>query len=741
MKFAFLTLSSLILTQAVFSAVPADLTPENIENNMKLVAEWQVAHPKRHDTRDWTYGAFFAGMSDYGNMNPDGPGFENLRKTGSEKEWSHFRGPFHADNHAIGQAYLEIATFDKNPAAMKNTQELLDKVIEHDSQVSIEFGKPRNQDRWSWADALFMSPTVFVKMAGYTGDEKYLKFADREYKVTYDYLFDKKEGLFFRDSRYFPDKIKTANGKKMFWSRGNGWVFAGLPILLRDLPKDWPTRKFYEDTFKRMAKALKDSQQPDGSWYPSLLDPADPAIKEMSATNFINYGLIWGINNGYLSEKEYFPVVKKAWEVTCDAISEEGALGWVQPIADKPGNYSANSTEVYASGAFLLTGAELRKYVIRKAHKNILTVSVKNPVRVFRPSETISVKWAKSNSDKLRVFDVRNGRVIDHQIIDEDGDGKEDKLLFQGDLFAGTTREFWIFESDTLPAAKNEIVCYNRHVPERMDDFAWENDVAVFRMYGPTVTKPAPKGEALVSGGIDSWSKKVRTPIIDKFYKNGKYHDDHGEGMDWYKVSTGPGCGGHAFFVGDKLYSTQNWSTSKHLYNGPVRTAFEVTFAPLDLGNGIKVTEKKLVTMDAGSSFFRCESSYTFSGKESGIYTAVGMDMTQNTNDSSENHKFIKDFGSKLGGYSGYASYWTTHSKNGSIGTAIILAKAPRIKEFSVNKDIYLGKPFSKNKPFVSYAGAAWSKAGIFPESSLWDKYCADYMHRIINPVQVTISK
>lgn len=735
MKLLTSTFFSLILAGGAVAAVSPELTPENIENNMKLVAEWQVAHPKGHDTRDWTYGAFYAGMSAYGNMNPDGIGFKNLRKVGEEKKWSHFRGPYHADNHAIGMSYIEIATFDKNPAAMKNTQALLDKVVDHDSQVSIEFGKPKNQDRWSWADALFMSPTVFVKLAGYTGNEKYLKFADREYKVTYDYLFDKKENLFFRDSRYFDSKIKTATGKKMFWSRGNGWVFAGLPLILRDLPQDWPNRKFYEDTFKRMAGALKKAQQPDGSWYPSLLDPTDPTIKEMSATNFITFGMIWGINNGYLSEKEYFPTVKKAWEVTCDAISEEGALGWVQPIADKPGNYTANSTEVYASGAFLLTGSELRKYAIKKAHKNIRSVTVNNPARVYRPSETVSISWTKGNAneDKLRVFDVRNGRVINHQLIDANNDGSIDTLLFQADIYAGVTREFWIFESDTLPAAKNELVCYSRVVPERMDDMAWENDVTAHRMYGPTVSEPAPKGEGLVSGGIDVWSKKVRTPVLDKFYKNGNYHADHGEGLDWYKVGTGPGCGGLAFFKNGNLHSTRNWVTAKNLYNGPIRTAFEVTFAPLEIGkNGSKVTEKRLVTLDAGSFFTRSESTFTVEGPDKDISAAVGMDMTKNKYKEQSTSSYIEP-------KNGVISYWITDEKNGSIGTAILLEGASQVSqpaETSAGGDAYLQTPLKKGKPFVSYAGATWSKNNIITNSEDWDQYCKDYLTRLKQPVK-----
>lgn len=715
------------------SAASPELTPETIEKNMQMVAEWQVAHPKRHNHLDWTYGAFYAGMAAYGNMNPDGIGFKTIRKLGEEREWGHLGRFLHADDHTIGQAWLEIAVYDKNPAAMKQSQALLDRIIKHNSQVSIEFGKPKNQDRWSWADALFMSPTVFVKMAGYTGDKKYLEFADREYKNTYDYLYDKEDNLFFRDSRYF--NTKTATGKKMFWSRGNGWVFAGLPIILRDLPKDWPTRKFYEDLFKRMAVSMKKSQQPDGSWYPSLHDPTDPAIKEMSATNFINYGLIWGINNGYLSEEEYFPVVKKAWEVTCGAINDEGALGWVQPIADKPGNYSKDSTEVYASGAFLMTAAELRKYVIGKMHKGIRTVTVENPDRIYRPSETVSVSWndLKMNKDKLRVLDFRNGRVIDHQIIDSDGDGSLDTLLFQGDIFAGATRKFWIFESDTLPPAKNETVCYSRVVKERMDDMAWENDVTAHRMYGPTVAEKAPKGEGLVSGGIDVWSKKVRTPVLDKFYKAGNYHADHGEGMDWYKVGTGPGCGGIAYFSKDNVYPSRNWSTARVLYNGPVRTAFEVAFAPLEVGNNAKISEKRIVTLDAGSFFTKSESTFTLEGQNPDLKVGVGLDYTKNQFPNAQTRTDTQ------GKTYALKTMWGTDPENGSLGTAIFLIDKP-MESKNYQGDPYLVTPVRKDKKFIRYSGATWDRNGIITNGMDWGDFCGDAAKRVVSPVKTTIS-
>ena len=208
------------------------------------------------------------------------------------------------------------------------------------------------------------------------------------------------------------------------------------------------------------------------------------------------------------------PSIRKAWKAACDAVSKEGALGWVQPIADKPGHYSGKDTEVYGAGAYLMAGSELRKYVIGRDHPRKKTVTVTNPLGRFRPAETVSVPWPSEGSGDaagLRVFDVRHGRVIPHQLADTDGDGTTDTLLFQSNFRPGTIRDFWILENSCLSEASSADVCFSRPVPERLDDFAWENDLTAHRIYGPAVARPAPEGEGLVSSGTDVWSKRGRS--------------------------------------------------------------------------------------------------------------------------------------------------------------------------------------------------------------------------------------
>ena len=198
-------------------------------------------------------------------------------------------------------------------------------------------------------------------------DDKILKLSDKLFKECYDLLYDKQEHLYARDIRYKwnepdIDPLKESNGKKVFWSRGNGWVMGGLVRVLKELPKDYPTRDFYIQNYKEMAAKIISLQQDDGLWRSSLLDPEAYPGGEASGSGFYTYALVWGINNGILDKEKYLPAVEKAWVGLNGLIQPDGHVGWCQPIgADPKKNFNANSWEVYGTGAFLLAGSEVIK--------------------------------------------------------------------------------------------------------------------------------------------------------------------------------------------------------------------------------------------------------------------------------------------------------------------------------------------------------------------------------------------
>jgi unsaturated rhamnogalacturonyl hydrolase len=190
-----------------------------------------------------------------------------------------------------------------------------------------------------------------------TGDRKYLDLANRLWWKTTDYLYDTSEHLYFRDSRFFDRR--EPNGKKVFWSRGNGWVFAGLARVLQELPADYPDRARYVTLFRQMAEKIAALQGADGYWRASLLDPDSRPNPETSGTGFFVYGLAWGINQGLLDRARYEPAVTRGWSALVKAVHPDGMLGWVQRIGDQPGATTADTTEVYGVGALLLAGSEV----------------------------------------------------------------------------------------------------------------------------------------------------------------------------------------------------------------------------------------------------------------------------------------------------------------------------------------------------------------------------------------------
>ena len=191
----------------------------------------------------------------------------------------------------------------------------------------------------------------------------------------YGKLYDTEDNLFYRDKRFFPANMEarkndpnwkgnnqvTAAGKKVIWSRGNGWAIAGIARILQYLPKDHANYERYAEVLQSMAAALKDCQSEEGFWYPNLADPGHVRLKETSGTSFFLYGITYGVNNGFLDRDEYLPVIKKGWKSVCDEISDEGKVQWGQLVGDQPVNLKKEHSHEYVTGTFLLAASEIYK--------------------------------------------------------------------------------------------------------------------------------------------------------------------------------------------------------------------------------------------------------------------------------------------------------------------------------------------------------------------------------------------
>ena len=203
-----------------------------------------------------------------------------------------------------------------------------------------------------------MSPPIWAKLYKLTGEEKYLNFMMAEFKASTDFLFDKKESFYYRDERYM---TQLDNGTKVFWARGNGWVFAGLTNIMNELEPKSKEYKYFLKLYKKMAKKLLEIQTSKGHWAMSLLGQDFYPTPETSGSSFFTYGLAWGINKGILDKEDYQPAVVKAWNAMVSYVTDDGMLGYVQPIGAAPGSAWPDKTEVYGTGAFLSAGSEVYK--------------------------------------------------------------------------------------------------------------------------------------------------------------------------------------------------------------------------------------------------------------------------------------------------------------------------------------------------------------------------------------------
>lgn len=345
----------------------AGFRKDEVKKVMRSVADWQIAHQKEvvHKPTDWTNGAMYIGMADWAELaqqtDMDSIYYDFLVRISNRNGWQPGNRMYHADDICVSQMYIDLYQKNGNRSRLNPTLARTGWVAANPSRETmvLDYRDGKTLERWTWCDALFMAPPVYVRLYALTGDKKYMKFADREYKETYNHLYDKEERLFYRDQRYFDQR--EANGKKVFWGRGNGWVLGGLCEILQDLPARDKYRKFYEDLFVEMCHSVLRYQQDDGYWRASMLDPGSYPSPETSSTGFFVYAFAYGVNAGLLPADQFVPAVHKGWNALVAAVQEDGKLGYVQPIGADPKKVTRDMTEVYGVGAFLLAGNQVYK--------------------------------------------------------------------------------------------------------------------------------------------------------------------------------------------------------------------------------------------------------------------------------------------------------------------------------------------------------------------------------------------
>ena len=264
------------------------------------------------------------------------------------------------------QTYIDLYNIEERGVTREEKNAREKRVARAKEVMGYEADSEAN-DYWWWADALYMVMPVMTKMYRLTGDTKYLDKLYENLLYSDSIMLDTETGLYFRDGKYVWPKHKSVNGKKDYWARGDGWVLAGLAKVLQDMPEQSVRQPFFVDKYTRLARVVAALQQPQGYWTRSMADPDHAPGPETSGTAFFTYGLLWGVNHGYLSKKEFAPVIAKAWKyLTETALQPSGKVGYVQPIGERaiPGQtVDQNSEANFGVGAFLLAACEYCRFL------------------------------------------------------------------------------------------------------------------------------------------------------------------------------------------------------------------------------------------------------------------------------------------------------------------------------------------------------------------------------------------
>jgi len=700
---------------------------------MTRVADWQLANPSKHNPLDWTHGALYAGYMALDGLVAATRYADAVAAVGKTAKWENWRKTYHADDYAVGQSYAELYMLYRDPDIIAPTKRQFEFILTNPLDIhvgEIRYGAPRGTPldaegkdrtpmRWWWCDALFMAPPVWAKLYDITDDAKYLDFMIKEWKATSEFLYDKEEHLYYRDKNYFPNLKKEANGKKIFWGRGNGWVMGGLVRVLQVLPDNHPERPFFVEQFQQMCRKMIAIQPKDGAWRSSLLDPDSYPNPEASSTGFITYALAWGINQGLLTQEEAEPSVRRAWAMLCSFVAPDGKLTHVQPIGADPKTFSIDATEVYGVGAFLMAGSEIYRMDILRAKPHAV-FTAKNPGNLFLPQFPAVIGWDKvlkkipgATPETLAVMDGVGSRWLTSQVVASgDPDAPHLGIAFLTGLHRQQTRTFIVVSGmDTNALPQPALRTTARFVPERMDDFAWENDRTAYRAYGPALWAQdgAKDGKpATIGSGIDVWGKNDRLPVVDRMYKEKNYHaPDLGYGIDCYKVGTGPGCGGPAVFADGKFIQPITFDKWTVFQTGPVCAIFQLDYAPVDVG-GKKVALSRVFHCFLGSDFYHVLTFADVAGGSPGDVTlACGI-----------SHR-PADASSVVKG-KGWIACWEPAQDNLPMFNGVALMVVDEDNEPVIRGEAAWIVSKRKGQPIAALAGSCWSGGKDYKTAPEW---------------------
>lgn len=327
----------------------------------------------------------------------------------------------------------------------------------------------------------------------------------------------------------------------------------------------------------------------------------------------------------------------------------------------------------------------------------------------------------------FRVLDAE-GREVPYQI------SSDSLLLVDVDLAAAAADTFYVEAG--VPTVKADTLACGAFYPERIDDFAWENDRAAYRAYGPALEA---KGQHAY--GYDVWTKSVERPVVAERYRKHlsspvSYHEDHGDGMDVYNV--GPTLGGGALALVDSagtIMYPRSFASYEILDNGPLRFAVKLTYKPT-VFEGDTVVEERVITLDAHSDLNRAQ--VRFRGLSHAAPVAAGI-VVHDANPRA----YSVDSVSKTLTYADL-----TDNPAGGNGTIWLGLAAPEAESLGYTPlpspagdaigHVLARGTIKPGESFTYHWGSGWSK-GFVADSATWRGLVDRAAASIANPLRITV--
>ena len=370
---------------------------------------------------------------------------------------------------------------------------------------------------------------------------------------------------------------------------------------------------------------------------------------------------------------------------------------------------------------FAIAAASMAAALMISCGQQDMKVAVKNSSELDRAAETVELDFGnvvashpEITADNVVVTDAA-GVQIPSQVYTEDYGMV--KLIFQASVPAGETVEY------TVKAGERETydtLVFSRYVPERLDDYAYENNRIAGRVYGPALSDPRTLGP-------DIWLKRVESLVVDKRYELNDYHHDHGDGMDCYKVANTLGGGALAPYADDKIVLGDNYETYTRICNGPIRTKVLFTYKPFKV-DGNTVTLKRELTVDANTNFIKISNWFNAPVEELPVVLgAVLHDVLDR-----EDGEYYIAFTEK-------ASDSADPDADGNISVGLVVdAQEENVEAGTMDGHAVLKYNITPGKRADVWTGSGWSKGGIeSPEA--WNQIVKDFAYAQAHPLEVTV--